>query len=51
VGVKRISLATSLYRAAMTALRDAAREVQEQGTFTFAQRAMPGPELSRFLRE
>lgn len=51
VGVKRISLATSLYRAAMTALHDAAREVQEQGTFTFAQRAMPGTELSRFMRE
>jgi 2-methylisocitrate lyase-like PEP mutase family enzyme len=32
-GVKRISLATSLYRAAMTGLLAAAREVAEQGTF------------------
>src|SRR4051794_11588832 len=30
-GVRRISLATSLYRAAMTGLIDAAREVQETG--------------------
>ena len=30
-GVKRISLATSLYRAAMSGLIDAAREVKEQG--------------------
>ena len=31
-GVKRISLATSLYRAAMTGLLNAAREVKEHGT-------------------
>jgi 2-methylisocitrate lyase-like PEP mutase family enzyme len=34
-GVKRISLATSLYRVAMAALRDAAHEVKEQGTFGY----------------
>lgn len=34
-GVKRISLATSLYRAAMTGLIEAAREVKEKGTFTY----------------
>jgi len=34
-GVRRISLATSLYRAAMTGLIEAAREVKEQGTFGF----------------
>jgi 2-methylisocitrate lyase-like PEP mutase family enzyme len=33
VGMKRISLATSLYRAAMTGLLSAAREVREHGTF------------------
>src|SRR6059036_1710386 len=32
-GVKRISLATSLYRAAMTGLLSAAKEVREHGTF------------------
>jgi 2-methylisocitrate lyase-like PEP mutase family enzyme len=34
-GVRRISLATSLYRAAMTGLITAAREVKERGTFEF----------------
>lgn len=34
-GVRRISLATSLYRAAMTGFLDAAREVKEKGTFGF----------------
>jgi len=37
-GVKRISLATSLYRVAMAALRDAAHEVKEHGTFGYLQR-------------
>ncbi|MBK6864228.1 MAG: isocitrate lyase/phosphoenolpyruvate mutase family protein [Ideonella sp.] len=32
-GVKRISLATSLYRAEMTGLLDAAHEVADRGTF------------------
>jgi 2-methylisocitrate lyase-like PEP mutase family enzyme len=34
-GVKRISLATSLYRAAMTGLLDAAREVKDTGGVSF----------------
>lgn len=50
-GVKRISLATSLYRAAMTGLIDAAREVKEKGTFTFVDRAVSTKELSVFMRE
>jgi 2-methylisocitrate lyase-like PEP mutase family enzyme len=37
-GVRRISLATSLYRAAMAGLRDAATEVREHGTFGYLQR-------------
>ncbi len=36
-GVKRISFATSFYRAAMRAARDAAREVLERGTFTYTE--------------
>lgn len=36
-GVKRISFATSFYRAAMRAARDAAREALERGTFTYTQ--------------
>jgi 2-methylisocitrate lyase-like PEP mutase family enzyme len=34
-GVRRISLATSLYRAAMTGLIGAAREIKDRGTFEF----------------
>jgi 2-methylisocitrate lyase-like PEP mutase family enzyme len=45
-GVKRISLATSLYRAAMTALIDAAREVKDRGEFSFLDRSMSTAELN-----
>jgi 2-methylisocitrate lyase-like PEP mutase family enzyme len=48
-GVKRVSLATSLYRAAMTGLLAAAREVQEDGTFTYLERALSTRELNEFL--
>ena len=37
-GVRRISLAASLFRAAMSGLVDAAREVRELGTFTYLER-------------
>jgi 2-methylisocitrate lyase-like PEP mutase family enzyme len=37
-GVKRISLATSLYRAAMAGMRDAALEIQQSGTFNYLNR-------------
>jgi 2-methylisocitrate lyase-like PEP mutase family enzyme len=50
VGVRRISLATSLYRAAMSGLREAAREVQESGTFTYLDRVLTTPELNEFMR-
>lgn len=49
-GVKRISVATSLYRSAMTALADAAREVQARGTFGYLDHAMPTPELNRLMQ-
>jgi 2-methylisocitrate lyase-like PEP mutase family enzyme len=48
-GVKRISLATSLYRAAMSGLFNAAREVKEQGTFGYVDTAMSTPELNGFM--
>ena len=38
-GVRRISLATSLWRAAMTGLLDAAREVKDHGTFGYVETA------------
>ena len=37
-GVRRVSLATSLYRAAMAGLQSAAREVKEAGTFGYLER-------------
>ena len=50
-GVRRISLATSLYRAAMTGLFNAAREVLEQGTFTFLDHTMQTPDLFRYMND
>jgi 2-methylisocitrate lyase-like PEP mutase family enzyme len=50
-GVKRISLATSLYRAAMSGLLEAAKEVKDKGTFTYLDRAMATPDLNAFMKE
>ena len=50
-GVRRISLATSLYRAAMTGLVDAAREVKESGSFGYLERSLGTPDLARFMQE
>jgi 2-methylisocitrate lyase-like PEP mutase family enzyme len=49
-GVKRISLSTSLYRAAITGLLAAAREVRDAGTFTYVETLVSGGELERDLR-
>ena len=49
-GVRRISLATSLYRTAMTGLIAAAREVKDSGTFNFLDTAITTPEINKFLR-
>ncbi len=48
-GVRRISVAASFYRAAMTALLDAAREVQERGTFGYVDRAASSAEFERLI--
>jgi len=49
-GVRRISLATSLYRAAMTGLLDAAREVRQNGTFGYLDRAISTAELNTLMQ-
>jgi 2-methylisocitrate lyase-like PEP mutase family enzyme len=49
-GVRRISLATSLYRAAMSGLLGAAREVQEKGTFGYLDQTLATPDLNAFMR-
>jgi len=50
-GVRRISLATSLYRAAMSGLFEAAREVKEKGRFSYLEHGLSSLELSKFMRD
>lgn len=49
-GVKRISLATSLYRAAMSGLLEAAREVKDGGEFGFLDGCPTTAELNEIMR-
>jgi 2-methylisocitrate lyase-like PEP mutase family enzyme len=48
-GVRRISLATSLYRAAMTGLVDAGKEIRENGTFGYLDRSTSTPDLYKLM--
>jgi 2-methylisocitrate lyase-like PEP mutase family enzyme len=48
-GVRHISLATSLYRAAMTGLLDAARQAKDTGQFDFLDRCITTPELHKLM--
>jgi 2-methylisocitrate lyase-like PEP mutase family enzyme len=50
-GVRRISLATSLYRAAVSGLLEAAREVKDRGTFGYLDRTLSTPELNGFMKD
>jgi 2-methylisocitrate lyase-like PEP mutase family enzyme len=50
VGVKRISLATSLYRAAMTGFLDAVHEIKAIGQFRFVERCVTTPELNKLMQ-
>ena len=49
-GVKRVSLATSLYRAAMTGFLDAIEEVKTAGTFSFLDRCVATADLNKLMR-
>lgn len=49
-GVRRISLATSLYRAAMTGLLAAASQVKDTGEFGFLDHCATTPELIKLMR-
>lgn len=49
MGVRRISVGSALSRAALGAFVRAAREIQEQGTFGFADEALPYAEASRLV--
>lgn len=48
-GARRISVGGSFARAAFGALLRAAREVREQGTFTYAADAVPHAEMARYM--
>jgi 2-methylisocitrate lyase-like PEP mutase family enzyme len=48
-GVKRVSTAGSLYRAAVQGFIDAAREIRTNGTFTYVERMVTTKELNEFL--
>ncbi len=48
-GVKRISVATSLYRAAMSGAIAAMSEIHESGTFGFLERCATMPDLYRMM--
>lgn len=50
LGVKRVSLGSSLARAAYGAFLRAAREVRDVGTFTFSAEAVPYAELNAMFR-
>jgi 2-methylisocitrate lyase-like PEP mutase family enzyme len=49
-GVKRISLATSLWKASMTGLMDAAKQAKE-GNFGYVDRVISTAELSGYMKE
>lgn len=49
IGVKRISVGGSLARAAMGAFLRAAREIHDQGSFTYAADATPHKEMQRLF--
>lgn len=48
-GVRRISLATSLYRAAMTGFLDAVYQVKDTGQFDFLDRSVTTQELNKLM--
>ena len=48
-GVRRISLASSLYRMAMTGLLTAAREVKDRGTFDYLDDCLATPDLNALM--
>ena len=49
-GVRRVSVATSLFRAAMTGVLEAGREIREKGSFGYLDRSATSADLGSFLR-
>jgi len=51
MGVRRISVGSSLSRAALTGFMSAAREMKEHGTFKYAESAIPYADVNAMMRE
>lgn len=49
-GVRRVSVATSLFKAAMTAVLRAGQEIREQGSFGYLDYCAPTADINRHLR-
>lgn len=49
-GVRRISVATSLYRAAMSGLVGAAKEIREKGSFDYVGTSVSTPDLNALMK-
>jgi 2-methylisocitrate lyase-like PEP mutase family enzyme len=49
-GVKRVSLATSLFRSAMSAVVTAATEVRDHGTFGYLDTDMTSADIGRYFQ-
>jgi 2-methylisocitrate lyase-like PEP mutase family enzyme len=49
-GVRRVSVATSLFKAAMTGVLRAGEEILGKGSFNYLDRIAPTAEINRFLR-
>lgn len=50
-GARRISIGGALARAALGAMMQAAREIKDQGDYTYAKSAMPAGEINKTFRE
>lgn len=51
LGVRRVSVGSGLYRAAIGAFLRTAREMKERGAFTFAEQAASSKEISALLKD
>ncbi|RDD61919.1 isocitrate lyase/PEP mutase family protein [Ferruginivarius sediminum] len=51
LGVKRISVGGSIARRTLAAVREAAAEIADKGTFTYAEQAIPDGEMKAFFQE
>jgi 2-methylisocitrate lyase-like PEP mutase family enzyme len=49
LGVKRVSVGSALARAALSGFVDAAREIREKGTFTFAEEILSFAAVSEMV--